>query len=162
MAIKNTAARMKNFALNRQAAHFYHFLEKFEAGMELRGTEVKSIREGKVNLKDSYAVVKGAQVWLVNCHVSAYGSGSYLNHDPLRERRLLLHRQEIAKLASRTQEKGLTLVPVRLYMKANRIKCEIALAKGKKVYDRRETERRRTVEREAEQAIRDHRRRSRP
>jgi SsrA-binding protein len=161
MAIKNTAARMKNFALNRQAAHFYHFLENFEAGMELKGTEVKSIREGKVNLKDSYAVVKGAQVWLVNCHVSTYGSGSYLNHDPLRERRLLLHRQEIDKLASRTQEKGLTLVPVRLYMKANRIKCEIALAKGKKVYDRRETERRRTLKRETEQAIRDHQRRSR-
>lgn len=161
MVIKNTAARMKNFALNRQAAHFYHFLEKFEAGMELKGTEVKSIREGKVNLKDSYAVVKGAQAWLINCHVSAYGSGSYLNHDPLRDRRLLLHRQEIDKLASRTQEKGLTLVPVRLYMKANRIKCEIALAKGKKVYDRRETERRRTVKRETEQAIRDHRRRSR-
>jgi SsrA-binding protein len=161
MASKNTEARMRNFALNRQAAHFYHFLDKFEAGIELKGTEVKSIREGKVNLKDSYAMVKGEQVWLINCHVSTYSSGSYLNHDPLRDRRLLLHRQEIDKLTSRTQEKGLTLVPVRLYMKANRIKCEIALAKGKKVYDRRETERRRTIDREAEQAVRDHQRRSR-
>ena len=161
MANKNSEARMKNFAVNRQAAHFYHFLEKFEAGIELKGTEVKPIREGKVNLKDSYAMVKGAQIWLINCHVSAYGSASYLNHDPLRDRRLLLHRQEIDKLASRTQEKGLTLVPVRLYMKANHIKCEIALAKGKKVYDRRETERRRTIKRETEQAIRDHQRRSR-
>lgn len=161
MTSKNIAERMRNFALNRQAAHFYHFLEKFEAGIELRGTEVKSIREGKVNLKDSYAMVKGDQVWLVNCHVSTYSAGSYLNHDPLRDRRLLLHRREIDKLISRTQEKGLTLVPIRLYPKANRIKCEIALAKGKKVYDRRETERRRTVDRETQQAIRDHQRRSR-
>jgi SsrA-binding protein len=161
MASKNTKDRMRNFAINRQAAHFYHFLEKFETGIELKGTEVKSIREGKVNLKDSYAMVKGGQLWLINCHVSTYSSGSYLNHDPLRDRRLLLHRQEIDKLASQTQEKGLTLVPIRLYLKANRIKCEIALAKGKKVYDRRETERRRTVKRETEQAIREHHHRSR-
>ncbi len=160
MTTKNAAARMKNFALNRQAGHFYTFLDKFEAGIELKGTEVKSIREGKVNLKDSYALVKAGQIWLINCHVSTYSSGSYLNHDPLRDRRLLLHRQEIDKLMSRTQEKGLTLVPIRLYMKANRIKCEIALAKGKKVYDHRETERRRTITRETEQAIRDHRQRS--
>ncbi|MCL5670102.1 MAG: SsrA-binding protein SmpB, partial [Acidobacteria bacterium] len=126
MTTKNAAARMKNFALNRQAGHFYTFLDKFEAGIELKGTEVKSIREGKVNLKDSYALVKAGQIWLINCHVSTYSSGSYLNHDPLRDRRLLLHRQEIDKLMSRTQEKGLTLVPIRLYMKANRIKCEIA------------------------------------
>jgi SsrA-binding protein len=154
-------ARMKNFAVNRQAAHFYNFLEKFEAGMELKGTEVKSIREGKVNLKDSYATVKGGQVWLVNCHISTYSSGSYLNHDPLRERRLLLHREEINKLMSRTQEKGLTLVPTRLYLKGNKIKCELALAKGKKVFDRRETEKRRVLQREAEQAIQDYRRHAR-
>jgi len=152
---------MKNFAVNRQAAHFYNFLEKFEAGMELKGTEVKSIREGKVNLKDSYATVKGGQVWLVNCHISTYSSGSYLNHDPLRERRLLLHREEINKLMSRTQEKGLTLVPTRLYLKGNKIKCELALAKGKKVFDRRETEKRRVLQREAEQAIQDYRRHAR-
>ncbi|HUZ46627.1 MAG TPA: SsrA-binding protein SmpB [Terriglobia bacterium] len=160
MTSKNDAARMKNFALNRQAGHFYSFLDKFEAGIELKGTEVKSIREGKVNLKDSYALVKAGQLWLINCHVSTYSSGSYLNHDPLRDRRLLLHRQEIDRLMSRTKEKGLTLVPIRLYMKANRIKCEIALAKGKKVYDHRETERRRTTTREMEQAMRDHRQRS--
>lgn len=159
MGSKINEARMKNFAINRQAAHYYFFLEKFEAGIELKGTEVKSIREGKVNLKDSYAVVKGGQAWLVNCHISTYNSGSYLNHDPLRDRRLLLHQQEINKLMSKTQEKGLTLVPVRLYLKANKIKCEIALAKGKKVYDRRETEMRRTIKRETEQAIRDYRRR---
>ncbi len=161
MAKKANEDRMKNFAVNRQAAHFYNFLEKFEAGMELKGTEVKSIREGKVNLKDSYATVKGGQVWLVNCHISTYSSGSYLNHDPLRERRLLLHREEINKLMSRTQEKGLTLVPTRLYLKGNKIKCELALAKGKKVFDRRETEKRRVIQREAEQAIQDYRRRAR-
>ena len=160
MGSKIDEARMKNFAVNRQAAHYYHFLEKFEAGMELRGTEVKSIREGNVNLKDSYATVKGGQVWLLNCHISTYSSGSYLNHDPLRERRLLLHQREIDKLISKTQEKGLTLVPTRLYLKGNKIKCEIALAKGKKVYDRRETEMRRTINREAEKAIQDYRRRA--
>jgi SsrA-binding protein len=160
MATPSPKPRIRNFALNRQAGHFYHLLEKFEAGIELTGTEVKSIREGKVNLKDSYAVVKGGQVWLVSCHISTYSSGSYLNHDPLRDRRLLLRRQEINKLMSKTQEKGLTLVPTRLYLKGNKIKCELALAKGKKVYDRRETERRRTIKREAEQAIQDYRRRS--
>jgi len=160
MAGKIDEARMKNFALNREAAHYYHLLEKFEAGMELKGTEVKSIREGQVNLKDSYAVVKAGQVWLINCHISTYSSGSYLNHDPLRERRLLLHQQEISKLMSKTQEKGLTIVPTRLYLKANKVKCELALAKGKKVYDRRATEKRRTLEREAQQAIQDHRRRA--
>ena len=160
MGNKNNEARMKNFALNRQAAHYYHFLEKFEAGIELRGTEVKSIREGKVVLKDAYATVKGGQVFLVNCHISTYRSGSYLNHDPLRERRLLLHQQEINKLMSKTQEKGLTLVPTRLYLKGNKVKCELALAKGKKVYDQRETLRRRTIQRETEKAIHDYRRRS--
>src|SRR5436853_830871 len=104
MAPKPSDPRKKNFALNRQAQYFYHLLEKFEAGIELTGTEVKSIREGKVNLKDSYAVVKGGQAWLVDCHVAAYTAGSYFNHDPLRERRLLLHREEIDKLAGRTQE----------------------------------------------------------
>jgi SsrA-binding protein len=161
MGEKSGNLRMKNFALNRQASHFYHFLEKYEAGIELLGTEVKSIREGKVNLKDSYGVAKGGQMWLINCHISTYSSGGYSNHDPLRDRRLLLHRQEIDKLFSRMQEKGLTVVPTRLYLKGNRIKCELALAKGKKVYDRRETERRRTVKRETEQAIRDYQRRSR-
>ena len=157
MAAKSSKPAPRNFALNRQAGHFYHLLEKFEAGIELTGTEVKSIREGKANLKDSYAVVKRGQVWLIDCHISPYAAGSYFNHDPLRDRRLLLHRQEIHKLTGRTQERGLTLIPTRLYLKNNLIKCEIALAKGKKVYDRRETERRRTVDRETEQAIREHR-----
>ncbi len=161
MSEKSFRPETRNFVVNRQAGHFYHLLEKFEAGIELTGTEVKSIREGKVNLKDSYAVVKRNEAWLIDCHISHYRAGSYSNHDPLRDRRLLLHRQEIHKLRGRTQEKGLTIVPTRLYLKKNLIKCEIALAKGKKVYDRRETERRRTVEREAEQDIRQHRNRHR-
>jgi SsrA-binding protein len=148
----------RDFAVNRQAPHLYHLLERFESGIELTGTEVKSVREGKVNLKDSYAVVKNHEVWLIDCHVSPYAAGSRFNHDPLRDRRLLLHRQEIDKLTGRTQEKGLTLIPTRVYLKHNMIKCEIALAKGKKVFDHRETSRRRTIEREVQQDIREHRR----
>lgn len=159
MGAKTAKPEVKNFAVNRQAGHYYHLLEKFEAGIELTGTEVKSIREGKVNLKDGYAVVKGTDIWLVDCHISSYSSRGYSNHDPLRDRRLLLHRQEINKLKGRTQERGLTVVPTRLYLKKNLIKCEIALAKGKNVYDRRETERRRTIDREAEQEMREHRNR---
>ncbi|HEV2176933.1 MAG TPA: SsrA-binding protein SmpB [Terriglobia bacterium] len=150
--------RMRNFALNRQAAHYYHLLEKFEAGLELTGTEVKSIREGKVNLKDAYAMVKGKEAWLIDCHVGTYLPGSYLNHSTLRPRRLLLHRQEIDKLRGRTQERGLTIVPTRMYQKNNMVKCEIALAKGKTVWDQRETIRRRTVDRETRQEVREHQR----
>ncbi len=160
MGAKKSPGDTRNLAVNRQASHFYHLLERFEAGVELTGTEVKSVREGKSNLKDGYAVVREREVWLVDCHISAYRAGSYMNHDPLRERRLLLHRAEIDKLAGKTLEKGLTLIPTRLYLKKNLIKCEIALAKGKKVYDRREAIRRRTIDRETEQAIREHRRRS--
>lgn len=149
----------RNLALNRQAGHYYHLLEKFEAGIELTGTEVKSIREGKANLKDSYALVRKGEVWLIDCHVAAYAAGSYLNADALRDRRLLLRRQEIDKLGGRTRERGLTIVPLRLYLKNNFIKCEIALAKGKTVWDQRETLRRRTIDRETEQAMREHRRR---
>jgi SsrA-binding protein len=149
----------RNFAINRQAGHYYHLLEKFEAGIELTGTEVKSIRDGKASLKDSYVVVRIDEVWLVDCHIGAYAAGSYLNADSLRDRRLLLHRQEIDKLGGRTRERGLTIIPLRLYSKNSLIKCEIALAKGKTVWDQRETLRRKTVDRETEQAIREHRRR---
>jgi SsrA-binding protein len=156
---KSTKPETRNFAVNRQASHFYHLLEKFEAGIELTGTEVKSVREGKTHLKDSYAAVKNGELWLIDCHISPYTAGSYMNHDPLRDRRLLLHRDQIDKLTGKTLEKGLTLVPTRLYLKKNLIKCELALAKGKKVYDRREASRQRTIDRETEQAIREHRRR---
>ena len=158
MTAKTSQAEKRNLAVNREASHFYHLLEKFEAGIELTGTEVKSIREGKANLKDSYAMARNSELWMIDCHISPYTAGSYRNHDPLRDRRLLLRRQEIDKLTGRTQEKGLTLIPLRLYLKKNLIKCEIALAKGKKVYDRREASRRRTIDRETAQAIREHRR----
>jgi SsrA-binding protein len=161
MAAGSPQPKTRNLALNRQAQYFYHLLEKFEAGIELTGTEVKSIRQGKANLKDSYAVARHGEIWMIACHISPYPAGSYRNHDPLRERRLLLRRPEIDKLRGRTEEKGLTLVPTRLYLKKNLIKCEIALAKGKKVYNRRETARRRTIDRETEQAIREHRLRHR-
>jgi len=159
MAAKSAKPEVRNLAVNRQAGYFYHLLDKFEAGIELTGTEVKSIREGKANLKDSYAVVRNGEAWMVDCHISTYRAGSYLNHPPLRERRLLLRRVEINKLTGKTQEKGLTLIPLRLYLKKNLIKCELALAKGKKIYDRREASRRRTIDRETEQAIHEHRRR---
>jgi SsrA-binding protein len=159
MGAQTSKSAVKIFALNRQAGHYYHLLEKFEAGIELTGTEVKSIREGKVTLKDGYAIVRGNEVWLVDCHVSGYSAGSYLNPDPLRDRRLLLRREQINKLKGRTQEKGLTVIPTRLYLKKNLIKCEIALAKGKNVFDKRETERRRTIDRETEMEVREHRNR---
>jgi SsrA-binding protein len=160
MGARAAKTEMRNLAVNRQAPHFYHLLEKFEAGIELTGTEVKSIREGKANLKDGYCAVKDGQMWLIDCHISQYTAGSYMNHDPLRDRRLLLRRSEIDKLAGKTIEKGLTLVPLRFYLKKNFIKCEIALAKGKKVYDRRDASRQRTIDREAKQAISEHRKRS--
>jgi SsrA-binding protein len=147
----------KTASLNRQAFHHYHILETFQAGLVLQGTEVKSIREGRINLKDSYGLVKNGEVWLLNCHISPYSHGNRMNHDPLRTRKLLLHRSEIRKLIGKTTERGLTLVPTKIYFQNGRAKCEIALAKGKKLYDKRETEKRKTVERETRQAIKERR-----
>ena len=141
--------------VNRQASHNYQFLEKFEAGLVLTGTEVKSAREGHVSLKDAYGVVRSGEVWLLNCHISPFSHGNIANHDPLRSRKLLLKRSEIRRLIGRTTERGLTLVAVKMYLKKGRIKCEIALAKGKKTYDKREAERTKTIEREARQAVRE-------
>jgi SsrA-binding protein len=144
-------------SLNRQAYHHYHILETFEAGIVLQGTEVKSIREGKVNLKDSYGLVKNGEVWLLNCHISPYSHGNRMNHDPLRTRKLLLHRREIRKLLGKTTERGLTLVPIRIYFQRGLAKCEVALARGKKLYDKRETEKRRTIDKETRQAMKERR-----
>jgi SsrA-binding protein len=148
----------KVVATNRPASHNYFLLERFEAGLELLGTEVKSLRAGEANLRDSYADIRDGEAWLINCHIAPYAAGSYSNHNPLRSRRLLLHRQEIRKLIGKTREKGLTLIPLRIYFKRGLAKCEIALAKGKKVHDKRESIRRRTAEREAADAMRRHRR----
>src|SRR5437870_3393243 len=121
--------------------------------MVLTGTEIKSARDGRVNLKDSFGVVKGSEVWLLNCHISPYSHGNYANHDPLRTRKLLMHRSEIKRLIGRTTEKGLTLVPLRVYLKSGRLKCELALAKGRKLHDKREVSRKKTIDRETRQAL---------
>src|SRR2546426_10041170 len=124
MPNKSVKQAAKNLAVTRRSGHLYHLQEKFEAGIELTGTEVKSIREGKANLKDSYGVVKGSQVWLVRCHISPYAAGSHYNHDPLRDRRLLLHRVEIDKVAGRTRGPGYSLIPPPRLLKNNPIQCE--------------------------------------
>jgi SsrA-binding protein len=141
--------------VNRQAFHNYTIIEKFEAGMVLTGTEIKSVRDGRVNLKDSYGLVKAGEVWLLNCHISPYSHGNYANHDPLRTRKLLLRRSEINRLIGRTTEKGLTLVPLRLYLKDGRLKCELALAKGRKVHDKREVSRQKTIDKETRQVLKE-------
>ncbi|MBO0721644.1 MAG: SsrA-binding protein SmpB [Blastocatellia bacterium] len=148
-----TEKAIKIITTNRDAYHNYQILESFEAGIQLVGTEVKSIREGRVNLKDAYAMVREGQIWLLNAHISHYSHGNRQNHDPTRDRRLLLHKREIIRLQSKVQEKGLTLVPTKLYFKGNLIKCELAIARGKKLYDKRETETRKTQEREARIAL---------
>lgn len=138
---------------NRKAFHDYFVLDKLEAGVVLLGTEVKSIREGRINLKDSYAVVKDGEPFLINCHISPYSHGNRENHDPTRARKLLLHRKEIRKLIGKTQEKGLTLIPLRVYLTRGRVKIELGVARGKKDYDKRETERRKEVDRETRAAM---------
>jgi SsrA-binding protein len=142
-------------AENRKAHHDYHLLETFEAGMALAGTEVKAIREGRVNLRDSFARVDGGEVYVHNVHIGAYSSRGYADHEPLRPRKLLLHRHEIRKLVGKTTEKGMTLVPVRMYFKNGRVKLAISLAKGKKDYDRRETIKRREIDRETRAAVKE-------
>ena len=133
---------------NRKARHEYRLFETFEAGIVLLGTEVKAIREGRVNLKDSYGRVENGEVFLHNVHISPYSHRGYAEHEPLRRRKLLLNKLEIRKLVSKTVERGFTLVPVRMYFKNGRVKVAVSIAKGKKTYDRRETIRRREIERE--------------
>ena len=144
----------KVVATNRKAFHDYRIDERFEAGMVLQGTEVKAMREGRVNLKDSFARVDKNEVVLHNCHISPYSHGNIMNHDPVRPRKLLLHRKEISKLLGRTQQKGLTLVPLRMYFNAGgRAKVELGLGKGKHDYDRREDIKGREVRRDVERAM---------
>ena len=142
-----------SIAENRKAFHDFHLLETFEAGLVLLGTEVKAIREGRVNLRDSFARVEDGEVFLYNVHISPYSHRGYADHEPLRRRKLLLHRDEIRKLVGKTVEKGMTLVPVRLYFKNGRVKVAVSLAKGKKEYDKRETIKRREADRETRAAI---------
>jgi SsrA-binding protein len=137
---------------NRQAYHDFFIDETYEAGLELRGTEVKSIRAGHANLRGAYARVKDGEVWLEGAHIAEYEQGTYMNHDPLRPRRLLLHRREIDRLVGKVQAKGLTLVPLKLYFKHNRVKVELGLARGKKLYDKREAIAERETQREIARA----------
>jgi len=144
----------KVVATNRKAFHHYEVLETFEAGLVLRGTEVKSLRESQVNFKDCYAAVDNDEVWLIGCYISPYHHGSDANHDPERRRKLLLHRREIARLVGKVAERGLTLIPLRLYFKAGRAKCELGLARGKKLHDKRASLREREAKREMDREAR--------
>ncbi len=140
-------------ASNRKARHEYHLLDRFEAGIVLTGTEVKSVREGRVQLKDSYVEIRDGEAYLVGAHIGPYSHGNLDNHDPERNRKLLLKRRELDKLFGRTKLRGLTVVPLSVYLKGNLIKLEIALAEGKKRFDKREAARRRQMEKEAREAI---------
>jgi SsrA-binding protein len=151
-------AAQRVIADNRKALHDYHVLDSWEAGLVLLGTEVKAIREGRVNLRDSFARVEKGEVWLLNVHVSPYSHTGYARHDERRQRKLLLHEHEIRKLAGRVAEKGLTLVPLRMYFKNGRVKVQLALAKGKQAHDKRETIRRREIDRETRAAVKARRR----
>jgi len=150
---------VKIVAQNRTASYNYDLLDRYEAGIVLVGTEVKSLREGKGGLREAYAEVKGGEVWLVNCHIPEYQPGGPRNHDPLRRRKLLLNRREIDKLVVGTQQKGMTIVPLKVYFRDGMAKCELSTAKGKKFHDRREAERRKEAKREADEAIYHSRRR---
>ncbi len=142
---------------NRKAYHDYHIQETYEAGISLLGTEVKSLREGRVNLKDSYAIIKDNEVFLLNCHISPYSHGNIQNHDPLRTRKLLLHRKEISKLWGKLSQKGFTLVPLNIYFKKGKAKVEIGLCKGKRQYEKRETIKEKEARREIQRHLKNRR-----
>jgi SsrA-binding protein len=146
-------------AQNRAASYNYHLLEKMEAGMVLHGTEVKALREGKANIRDAFVDFKATGPWLVNAHIAQYMPGGPWNHEPLGSRKLLLHQNEIDKLAGRVESKGLTVIPLRIYFRDGIAKCEIALAQGKKTWDRRDDERKKEARREADEAMYRNRRR---
>lgn len=144
---------MKVVCQNRKAFHDYSIEDTLEAGIALSGTEVKSLREGKANLKDSYVLVKGGEVFLLNCHISPYSHGNIMNHDPVRTRKLLLHRKEIERMSGKAAAKGYTLIPLKIYFKASFAKVEIGLAKGKRLFEKRDTIKEREAKREIEKAM---------
>jgi SsrA-binding protein len=155
MENKNGDSRNKLIVENRKAYHEYHILERMEAGIELTGTEVKSLRQGRVNLGDSYAAVVNGELWLYAMHISPYEQGNRFNQDPLRTRRLLMHKREILRIFGQVRQEGLTLVPTKLYFKNGRVKVEISLAKGKKSFDKREDEARKHASREIDRRLKD-------
>jgi SsrA-binding protein len=143
----------KVIAENRRARHDYHLLDRYEAGIVLTGTEVKSLRESRATLQQAYADVRGEEVWLVGAHIAEYAQGNVHNHDPDRDRKLLLHRKEIASLIGKVRERGFTLVPTRLYWKSGKVKVELALARGKELHDKRRDIARRDADRQIERAL---------
>ncbi len=149
------AENVKVLATNRKAYHDYHIEETHEAGVVLTGTEIKSVRAGSVNLRDAYAQVRSGELWLMNVHIAPYEPASRQNVDPYRDRKLLLHRKEIMRLFGRVQEKGLTLIPLRMYLKKNRAKVEVGLARGKKQYDKREAIAKRESDREIQRSVKE-------
>lgn len=156
--VKNNAKKsdyggVKIVAQNRSASYNYNLLDKLEAGLVLVGTEVKTLREGKASLREAYAEIRAGEAWLVNCHIPEYLPGGTRNHDPLRKRKLLLNRREIDKLLVQTQQKGMTVVPLKLYFRDGMAKCELSVARGKKFHDRRESERQKEAKREASEAM---------
>ncbi|MBS1112264.1 MAG: smpB [Nitrospirae bacterium] len=144
---------MKVISQNRKAYHDYHVEDTLEAGIALLGTEVKSLREGRANLKDSYVILKSGEAFLLNCHISPYSHGNIMNHDPLRTRKLLMHRNEIDRLRGKVEGKGYTLIPLKLYFKDSFVKVEIGLARGKKLFEKRDTIKEREAKREIEKAM---------
>jgi SsrA-binding protein len=162
--VKSTAKKsdregVKIVAQNRSASYNYDIGDKLEAGLVLVGTEVKTLREGNGTIREAYAELRGGEAWLINCHVPEYLPGGARNHDPLRKRKLLLKRKEIDRLTVQTQQKGMTIVPLKIYFRDGIAKCELAIARGKKFHDRRESERRKEAKREADEAISRSRRR---
>ena len=147
------AAGERDATSNRAASHNYFLEDRLETGIVLQGTEVKSVRAGQANLKDAYALVKNDELFLINAHIGPYAHGNISNHEPLRSRKLLAHKNQILKLSSKALQKGLTLIPTRMYLKNGRVKVEIAVARGKQLWDKRETERSRTADREAREAV---------
>lgn len=153
MANKPPSSDEKLVCVNRQARHNYFIDETYEAGLVLLGSEVKSLRDGKANLVDSYAQIRHGEAFLINAHISPYAGANQFNHEPTRTRKLLLHGREIERLTGKTKERGLTLIPLKLYFKGGRAKIELGLARGKKLYDKRETLRRKVAEREVERSL---------
>jgi len=147
------ASGERDATLNRSASHNYFLLEKYETGMVLSGTEVKAIRAGRANLKDAYGIVKDNELWLLNAHIGAYEHGNIFNHPPMRTRKLLVHSEQLRRLQEKTQQKGLTLIPTRIYFKNGKAKLELAVARGKQLWDKRETARRKTADAEARAAM---------
>jgi SsrA-binding protein len=156
---KNQHTGVKVVAQNRAASYNYELLDSLEAGIVLVGTEVKTLREGKGALRESFAEIRGGEAWLINCHIPEYLPGGFRNHEPLRKRKLLLNRREIDRLLVQTQQKGMTIIPTKIYFRDGIAKCEISVAKGKKFHDRRESEKQKEAKREANEAIARSRRR---